>query len=105
MAATGDLPHSRYSHTQSGLEVCGGIGGCDTGECLVSTCLSLSSGEWRTSHQLQMEGRYDHSAWQSQQGLMLLGGGGGFFSDSETTSEILLQDGQSLPFFLMNFTT
>ena len=99
-----DFPHARYSHTQSGLEACGGIGSCDTGECLVSTCMSFSSGEWRTSHKLQMEGRYGHSAWQSQQGLMLLGGQGGFFSDSETTSEILLEDGQSLPFFLMNFT-
>ena len=83
-----DLPDDRYVHSQSGLVTCGG--GAYNSDSQTS-CLTFSSGQWRTSHQLQ-HGRWEHSSWMSQHGVVLMGG-----SDSLTTTEILTEDGQSSP--------
>ena len=91
-----DLPDIRYTHTQSGLVACGG-----TPPPMSESCIFFANGEWITSHQLQMFGRYGHSAWKSQIGLVLLGGGGG----KEYTTEILTEDGQSVPFFDLKYYT
>ena len=70
------MPDDRYAHTQSGLVACGGYGS-------YTSCLSFSSGEWRTSHELYYS-RYEHSSWMSQQGLVLMGGVG-----HENTAELV----------------
>ena len=101
-----DLPHGRDSHSQSGLEACGGIGDCITDEsCVPSSCVAFSNGEWRPSHTLATFTRWEHTAWQSQQGVVLIGGKGDIFYDTEMTTDILLEDGQSLPFFVLKHYT
>ena len=90
-----DLPDDRYYHTQSGLVTCGGGSNSDT----KTSCLTFSSGQWRTSHQLQ-HNRWYHSSWMSQHGVVLMGGTG-----SLTTTEILTEDGQSSPSFTLKYET
>ena len=89
-----DLPDKRKNHTQSGLVTCGGIG-----SDIWTSCLTFSSGQWRTSHQLQQK-RWDHFSWMSQHGVVLMGGYG-----SRTTTEILTEDGQSSPSFPLKYET
>ena len=92
-----DLPDDRYGrfgHTQSGLVACGGWDR-DT----PTSCLTFSSGLWKTSHQLQ-HSRYLHSSWMSQHGIVLMGGSG-----RPTTTEILTDDGQSSPSFTLKYRT
>ena len=60
------LPDTRFYHTQSGLELCGGLNG-------PSTCLKFSQGSWITSHNLQHP-RYWQSSWASPSGVVLMGG-------------------------------
>ena len=91
-----NLPDDRYSHTQSGLVTCGGYRS-DTR----TSCLTFSSGQWRTSHQLQ-HSRYHHSSWMSQHGVVLMGGS---TWDSQTTTEMLTEDGQSSPSFTLKYDT
>ena len=87
-----DLPDKRKNHTQSGLVTCGGA-------YTPTSCLTFSSGQWRTSHQLQHE-RYKHSLWMSQHGVVLMGG-----ASSPTTTEILTDDDQSSPSFPLKYET
>eukprot|EP00091_Calanus_sinicus_P012997 TRINITY_DN28997_c0_g1_i1.p2 TRINITY_DN28997_c0_g1~~TRINITY_DN28997_c0_g1_i1.p2 ORF type:complete len:163 (-),score=50.34 TRINITY_DN28997_c0_g1_i1:16-447(-) len=61
-----NLPEERFAHTMDNLLICGG-------EESGTTCLSFSSGEWMTSLTL-LEERYDHTSWQTDQGLVLMGG-------------------------------
>ena len=65
------LPDPRAGHTIDNLLLCGG------GEYPAlpsnSACLTLSSGEWVTSHTL-VSPRYGHTSWATDQGLLLLGG-------------------------------
>ena len=89
-----NLPDVRDQHTQSGLVTCGGYH-----SSTMTSCLTFSSGQWRTSHQLQHR-RYFHSSWMSQHGVVLMGG-----LDSETTTEMLTEDGQSSPSFTLKHTT
>ena len=89
-----DLPDARYYHSQSGVVTCGG-GRSDTR----TSCLTFSSGQWRTSHQLQ-QSRYEHSSWMSQHGIVLMGG-----DYSRSTTEILTKDGQSSPSFPLKYET
>ena len=60
------LPVRRLYHTQSGLELCGGL-------VSPSLCLKFSHGSWVTSHNLQYP-RYWHSSWASPSGVVLIGG-------------------------------
>ena len=89
-----DLPDDRYYHTQSGLVTCGG-----RGYYTQTSCLTFSSGQWRTSHQLQ-HSRYYHSSWMSQHGVVLMGGDG-----SQTTTEKLTEDGPSSSSFTLKYKT
>ena len=92
-----DLPDDRYGrfgHTQSGLVTCGGWDR-DT----PTSCLTFSSGLWKTYHQLQ-HSRYWHSSWMSQHGVVLMGGG-----YSPTTTEILTEDGQYSSSFKLKYRT
>ena len=87
-----DFPYGRDAHTQTGVTACGG-GGSDS----PTTCHTLSStGSWEVSHNLSL-GRVHHSAWDSPQGTVLLGGE--VTNSALTTSEILLESGDTTPGF------
>ena len=89
-----DLPYRRYQHSQTGLTACGGYGD----SAAKTSCHTLSStGSWELPHSLPHsldKGRAEHSAWDSPQGTILLGGW-----SSGTTSEILLENGDTSPGF------
>ena len=67
------------SHTQSGLIACGGSSNNR------QSCVTFKDGVWTTSHSLR-EDRWEHSAWASPAGVVLLGGAN---SDPSTSSELL----------------
>ena len=92
------MPEARAGHTQTGTVVCGGDGWGGDGR---KSCITFISGDvnWEKTHTLANE-RYYHSAWDSPQGVMLLGG-----RDSGTTSEILLENGDTDPGFNLDFIT
>ena len=64
-----DLPESRWDHTQTGLEACGGGGSATR-----TTCVRLEAGSWTPSHQLVEKKRIHHSSWASPAGTLLIGG-------------------------------
>ena len=71
----------------------------------VPTCLRFQNGLWIESYNLSAP-RYLHSSWTSPLGVMLLGGK--FFDgyyDIPATSELLSEDGQSVPSFDMHYRT
>ena len=86
------LPENRSTHTQSGLVTCGG------GYTRYS-CLSFSSGQWSQSHNL-LHARWSHISWSSPNGLLLMGG-----YTSDTSSEMLTDDGNSLENFSLKYKT
>ena len=93
-----DLPYTRYHHSQTRLTACGGWGDAAS----KTSCHTLSSsGSWEETHSLDQE-RRQHSAWASPQGVMLLGGVG---SSAHTTSEILLESGDTSPGFSLDYWT
>ena len=61
-----DLPEARWSHSQSGLVICGG------GKTLKS-CSTLVAGVWTPTHTLQQQ-RSSHLSWETKGGVLLLGG-------------------------------
>ena len=95
------LPENRFGHTQDGLVLCGG----GNFSYSIPTCLTFENGSWIESYNL-IEPRYLHSSWTSPLGVMLLGGK--FFNgyyDIPATSELLSEDGQSVPSFDMHYRT
>ena len=90
-----DLPYLSQGHTQTGVTLCGGHRSPQR-----TTCHTLSSsGSWELSHNLT-ENRREHCAWDSPQGIILIGGD---FSD--TTTEILLENGETNPGFNLDYRT
>ena len=87
-----DLPDDHRGHTQSGLVTCGGA-------YTLTSCYTLTSGVWTKSHTLRHE-RYYHSSWISPMGIVLMGG-----IVSETTTELLTDDGQSMDYFSLQYST
>ena len=92
-----DLPYDYYYHTQSGLVTCGG--GSST--LTETSCYTFTSGVWTKSHTFRLE-RYGHSSWTSPMGIVLMGG---WDSVSETTTELLTDDGQSTEHFSLKYST
>ena len=91
-----DLPYSRRYHSQTGVTACGGEGDSTTW----TLCHTLSStGSWEVSHSLN-QSRRRHSAWDSPQGIVLIGG-----IESRTTTEILLENGDTAPGFNLDYDT
>ena len=91
-----NLPFSRHDHTQTGVTLCGGYN-----SPAITTCHTLSStGSWELSHNLA-QWRWLHSAWASPQGIVLIGG---WSNSAGTTSEILLENGDTKPGFSLDFT-
>ena len=88
----------KISNPKTGVTACGGEGS----SAAKSTCDTLSStGSWEETHSLD-KNRRAHSAWDSPQGVMLLGGTD---SSARTTSEILLESGDTSPGFNLNYQT
>ena len=85
-----NLPGPRYSHSQTGLLLCGGGSG---GYADGTTCMTLSGGRWKKTHTLGKR-RYEHAAWASPQGVLLMGGRGEY-----RTTEFLNDDGTTTPGF------
>ena len=94
-----DLPDDRFEHTQSGLVTCGGIG--NDKSTMHTSCLTFTDGQWRPSHQLHDQ-RSRQSSWMSQQGLVIMGG---MDRSSRTTTEILTDNGRSVPYFELKYQT
>ena len=89
-----DLPNNYYYHTQSGLVTCGG------GTSSIRTsCIRLIDGKWLQSNTL-IHGRYLHTSWTSPMGIVLMGG-----MSSDTTTELLTDDGQSVELFPLKYDT
>ena len=75
------LPEGRWSHSQSGLVICGGGAGEETR----ASCSALVAGAWLPSHTLQVQ-RWNHLSWETEGGILLLGG---WDSGAGRTTELL----------------
>ena len=62
------LPEGRWSHSQSGLVICGGGAGEETR----ASCSALVAGAWLPFHTLQVQ-RWNHLSWETEGGILLLG--------------------------------
>ena len=93
------MPEARSSHTQSGPVICGG-----SSRATMTSCITFFSGgeDWVKTHNLT-KGRQGHSAWASHRGLMLMGGG--FDRSSMTTTDILTENGNTIPSFALDYVT
>ena len=95
------LPNARIQHSQTGTIVCGGRGSARVPEASKSCVTFSSDGDdwnWMLSHNLTKR-RRDHGAWASPLGVMLIG------TDdimAESTTEILTEDGDTIPGFTMD---
>ena len=91
------LPQPRYGHTQTGPVTCGG-----KEEPARTSCLTFTSGgsDWVKTHKLTGKGRWEHFSWASPRGVMLMGG---FARSSGTTTDILTEDGDTIPGFTLDY--
>ena len=89
-----DLPESRWDHTQTGLEACGGGGSATR-----TTCVRLEAGSWTPSHQL-VEQRF-HLSWASPAGTLLMGG----ILSPQTTELLDANTGDSVTSFPLKYRT
>ena len=89
-----DLPESRWDHTQTGLEACGGGGSAPR-----TTCVRLEAGSWTPSHQL-VEQRF-HLSWASPAGTLLMGG----ILSPQTTELLDANTGDSVTSFPLKYRT
>ena len=109
-----DLPKTRYAHTQTGLEACGGL----TSDYGISydddmeydedfdapkvTCVRFSGGSWNQSHGLEVW-RSFHSSWASPAGILIMGAERG--PDTKTTEFLNdSHDEESVPHFPLKYT-
>ena len=108
-----DLPRTRYAHTQTGLEACGGL----TSDSSISyddeeydedfdapkvTCVRFSGGSWNHSYSLEVW-RSFHSSWASPAGILIMGASSGKHTK---TTEILndSHDGESVMHFPLKYS-
>jgi len=90
------MPQSEWSHIQSGLTVCGGLGSSSA----TTTCSKFQSGSWITLTENLLTPRYYHSSWTTPEGdILLLGGDVG-----EKTTEIVYQNGTSVRSFDLKYS-
>ena len=90
------MPEPRYGHSQSGRIACG-----RWHTAASKSCVTFFSGgdDWVKTHNLS-KGRWYHSSWVSPRGVMLMGG-----PSSDTTSDILTEDGDTIPGFTLHYKT
>ena len=89
------MPEPNLVHTQTGPIVCGGYGG-------EKSCITFINGSvnWKKTHTL-IQSRWEHCAWASPQGVVLLGG----TWRAPTSSEILTENGDTTPGFNLDHST
>ena len=93
-----NLPFSRYGHTQTGLTACGGQCGDRDCETSCHKLFGVPGDWWWTKSHTWASRRVGHSAWASPQGIVLIGG-----RDSGSTSETLLENGDTKPGFSLEY--
>ena len=93
-----DLPESRWDHTQTGLEACGGGGSATR-----TTCVRLEAGSWTPSHQL-VEQRF-HLSWASPAGTLLMGAGQPTWKNGKATELLDEITGDFAPSFPLKYKT
>ena len=81
----------KYS-LQNGNLICGG----NDGDADV-TCVTWTNGSWSVSHHL-IYGRYDHTSWETDEGVLLIGGQG-----SSTTTEMVTWEGTTEERFTLKY--
>ena len=102
------MPEPRYGHSQTGPVACSGLSPQITGvrvpkeikrrrEAISKSCITLST-EWEKTYNLSKV-RRDHSAWASPKGVMLMGG------VRDKTTEILTENGDTIPGFSLDYET
>ena len=79
-----NMPDIRGAHTMVSNTVCGGF----TGQEALDTCISLTEGQWTTTHTLPSP-RYFHSTWQIPEGVVLLGGSNGYDYEMERRADLV----------------
>ena len=90
------LSQSKSAHTQSGLTACGGYDSDNH-----RNCIKFEDGLWTTLTDNLVEQRDGHSSWVTPDGDILLIGG----QYSNTTTEIVYQDGTSIRSFDLKYDT
>ena len=87
-------PPGRYTHSATGLTLCGGF---SDDENTPSTC-STFTGQWETSHQLGVP-RLGHVSWDSPSGIIILGG------PEQTTETLSHNSSTTTPSFQLPYDT
>ena len=95
-----DLPQGRYYPTQVGLVTCGST---DDAQTQIKSCVTFSDGSWKKSHTLAGGGRAGTVGWASPQGVLLFGGWIG--APHSSTTELLLENGNTKPGFRLAYKT
>ena len=90
------MPELRRGHTQTGRIACGG-----SDPAARKSCITFFNGgdDWVKTHNLTKK-RQLHGAWASPRGVMLMGG-----YSSGTTTDILTEDGDTIPGFSLIYNT
>ena len=84
----------RTRHSMTGLMACGGI---EDGVGTSCSTFNTVRGVWEESYQFSTR-RYEHVAWNTSEGVLLMGGGD---YSSYMTTTLLLPGGGSRPGFLL----
>ena len=79
-----NLPGIRSFHSMVTNTICGGF----TGQEGLDTCISLTEGQWTTTHTLPSP-RYFHSTWQIPEGVVLLGGSTGYDYEMDRRADLV----------------
>ena len=92
----------RVRHSMSGFTVCGGS--TKTYGDTISSCSTLTAGEWETTHNMNVL-RSDHLSWNSPNGTLLLGGCWNCDPSYQTTEFLSTISSSSAPAFTLLFDT
>ena len=93
-----NLPEKRYYHSQTGVLACGG-GSRGSGSAYKS-CFKFADSRWKKSHTMGTS-RYGHTGWASPQGVLLIGGTDRTDTQSQTSTELLTDNGGATPSFTL----
>ena len=92
----------RVRHSMSGFTVCGGF--TRYAGSSVTSCSTLTAGEWETSHNMNVR-RRDHLSWNSPNGTLLLGGCFSCDPSYQTTELLSTTSSSSTQAFTLSFDT
>ena len=90
----------RVRHSMSGFTVCGGS--TKTYGDTISSCSTLTAGEWETTHNMNVR-RRDHLSWNSPNGTLLLGGCWNCDPSYQTTELLSTTSSSSTEAFTLSF--